>query len=167
MPTSTPGREESINTLQARQSLIVMAIALVAGAAIGFAASTLSYRYHWLRPPGEQPFDRMSRSLGLSDLQRAQMLAVLQETRRELVQARLDFEAAKRHLMVEAYLRSRALLDPNQQRKFDRKFVPRELLREAQQSAPPAAHAPAGAGPTPAARSTPGRRSAARSLSGA
>ncbi len=121
--------------MQARQRTLLIAIALIAGAVIGFASSTVSYRHHWFRPPGEQPFDRMSRALALSDLQRGQVRAVLEETKRELNQARLDFEATQRQLMVKAYLRSRALLNPNQQIQFDRQFVPKELLREAGESA--------------------------------
>jgi len=121
--------------LQARQRTLLIAIALIAGAVIGFAGSTLSYRQRWFRPPGERPFDRMSRALALSDVQRGQVRAVLEETKRELNQARLDFEATQRRLMVKAYLRSRALLNPDQQIKFDRNFVPEELLREAQESA--------------------------------
>ncbi len=139
----------------------MIALALVAGAAIGFAGSTFSYRHHWFRPPGERPFDRMSRSLGLSDVQRRQVQAVLNDTKKELSQARVDYEAAQRKLMVSAYLRSRALLTPAQQRKFDRKFVPPELLREARMTArvaSPAAtdqHREVPASSTPTAAATP------------
>lgn len=126
-------REESRNILQVRQSTFLIAIALLAGAVVGFGGSTVSYRHRWFRPPGERPFDRMGRALALSDVQRGQVRAVLEETKRELSQARVAFETTQRRLMLTAYLRTRALLDPDQQIKFDRKFVSDELLREARE----------------------------------
>jgi hypothetical protein len=161
--------KENTHILQAKQSTIVIAVALVAGAVIGFAGSTVSYRQRWFRPPGERPFDRMSRSLGLSDVQRSQLRAVLEETKRELNQARLDYEAAQRRLMLKAYLRSRALLNPAQQSKFDRKFVPGELVREAQATArrEAAASAAAVAGPALGPTPTPIPRGPVTSRSGA
>jgi hypothetical protein len=117
--------------LQARHRTLLVAIALIAGAVIGFGGSAVSYRHRWFRPPGERPFDRMGRALALSDVQRGQIGGVLEETKRELNQARLGFEMTQRGLMVKAYLRTRALLDPAQRMRFDRDFVPKELLREA------------------------------------
>lgn len=160
--------------MQAKKSTIVIAIALVAGAAIGFAGGTVAYRQRWFRPPGERPFDRMSRSLALTDVQRGRVRAVLEETKRELNQARLDYEAAQHRLMLKAYLRSRALLTPEQQAKFDRKFVPAELLdearatvrREATVSAAAVAGTAAAATPSPAP-SGPAPRGPVTSQSGA
>jgi Spy/CpxP family protein refolding chaperone len=115
----------------ASRRALLMLVALAAGALVGFAGSSLSYHQRWFRPPGERPFDRMSRSLALSDTQRRQLHLILEETKQELNQARLDYESNQRRLMVKAYLESRAMLTPEQQAKFDRKFVPHELQEEA------------------------------------
>jgi hypothetical protein len=128
-------REVSTTILQVRKSTLLITAALIVGALIGFTGSMVFYRHYWIWAPGERPFDRMSRALTLSDVQRGQLRAVLYETKRELNQARFDFETKQRRLMIKAYLRSRALLNPAQQSRFDHKFVPQELLREARESA--------------------------------
>jgi hypothetical protein len=128
--------------LQAKNGNLVIVAALIAGVVIGFAGSTVSYSRHWLRPPGsygrhwfrplrEQPFERMSRALRLTPLQHAQINAILQESRHQLGQARQDFAATQRRVMVKAFLRAQALLNPEQRIQFDREFVPPELLKQA------------------------------------
>jgi Spy/CpxP family protein refolding chaperone len=120
-------------TLQGRYSSLLVAIALVAGLVIGFAGSTLSYRYGLLRIPGERPLQRMTRVLKLTPAQRDQIHLIMEDTRDRIHQTRLDFRHQRRRLFVEAYLRIRALLTPEQQKTFESQFVPPRIHEEAQQ----------------------------------
>ena len=119
--------------LQGRSSTVLIIVALLAGAIIGFAGSTLSYRHNLLERPGEGPFQRMSRELKLTPDQREEMRVIIDTTRDRITDARRDFEHSRRKLLVDAYVRIRAVLKPEQQQLLDHNFVP-PALREAAQS---------------------------------
>jgi Spy/CpxP family protein refolding chaperone len=99
--------------------LIVIA---VAGLAIGFAASSLAYRYRWLGLPHEPFIERMQHELKLTPTQRDQILQIINETRAKVMNLRQEFEQQRRDQMRQARARVHALLTPEQQERFDREF---------------------------------------------
>jgi Spy/CpxP family protein refolding chaperone len=144
----------------AKNSALLMVVALVAGLAIGFAASTLAYRYKVLDVPGTSLLDRLNAKLDLTPVQRDQIAEILQDTRDRMIQLRHNFERQRRRNFLAAYLRIHALLTPAQQAKFDHDFIPPRFRAEAaqleQQSGgvsptPGATPTPLGARPSPAA----------------
>jgi Spy/CpxP family protein refolding chaperone len=138
--------------LQGRFSALFAIIALLAGLAIGFAGSTLGYRYGLLQLPGERPFQRMARVLQLNPAQREQIRAVMHETRAKVEAARDNFEQQRHAIFLNTYLRIRALLSPAQQKTFDARFVPPSIRAEARthdQARTAAAPLSSSASPTP------------------
>jgi Spy/CpxP family protein refolding chaperone len=101
-------------------------VVAVAGLAIGFAASSLAYRYRWLGVPHGPFIERMQRELNLSPTQRGQILQIINETRSKLMNLHEEFQHQRHETMLQARARVRALLTPEQQEKFDREFRPRE-----------------------------------------
>jgi Spy/CpxP family protein refolding chaperone len=120
--------------LQGRSNAILLAAALVAGLAIGFAASTLAYRYKLLHVPGETLVERMNRMLSLNPSQREQIGEVMEDTRAQVMEMRRNLLRQRRRLMIAAYLKVRALLNPAQQKKFDDEFIPPRFRAEARQA---------------------------------
>ena len=102
---------------------LLVAVA-VAGLAIGFAASSLAYRYRWLGIPRGPFIERMQHELKLTPTQRDQILQIVNETRSKMMALREDFQHQRREQMRQARARVRALLTPEQQEKFDREFRP-------------------------------------------
>ena len=96
----------------------------VAGLAIGFAASSLAYRYRWLGVPRGPFIDRMQHELNLTPTQRDQILRIINETRAKVISLREEFQRQRHETMLQARARVRALLTPEQQEKFDREFRP-------------------------------------------
>jgi Spy/CpxP family protein refolding chaperone len=96
----------------------------VAGFAIGFAASSLAYRYRWLGVPRGPFIERMQRELNLTPTQRDQILQLINETRSKVMNLREEFRHQRHETMLQARARVRALLTPEQQEKFDREFRP-------------------------------------------
>jgi Spy/CpxP family protein refolding chaperone len=96
----------------------------VAGLAIGFAASSLAYRYRWLGVPRGPFIDRMQHELNLTPTQRDQILQIINETRSKVMNLREEFQHQRHETMRQARARVRALLTPEQQEKFDREFRP-------------------------------------------
>jgi Spy/CpxP family protein refolding chaperone len=119
--------------LQGKYSSLLIAVALLAGLAVGFAGSTLAYRYRLLNVPGEWPMERMARELQLTPAQHDQVEEVMESTRDKIQQARRDFRHQRRQILIDAYTRIRALLTPDQQKQFDRNFVPSRIRAEAEQ----------------------------------
>jgi Spy/CpxP family protein refolding chaperone len=117
-----------------KSSTFLFTAALIAGLAIGFAGSTLAYRYRLLRVPGGYLVERMNRALSLTPTQREQVGDVMQETRQQMIELRHDMQQRRRRLMFDAYLKIRAVLNPDQQKKFDDEFVPPKFRTEARQS---------------------------------
>ncbi len=95
-----------------------------AGLAIGFAASSLAYRYRWLNVPHQPFIERMQRELRLTPSQREQILQIIQDTRFKVENLRHEFQRQRRDQLTQARARVRALLTPAQQEKFDREFRP-------------------------------------------
>ena len=109
-------------------------VALIAGVVIGFAGSTLAYRYKLLHVPGGNLVERMNRSLTLTPSQREEIVEVMEDTRAEVMQLRRSMQRQRRRLMIGAYLKVRGILNPDQQKKFDREFVPPKFRDEARQA---------------------------------
>ncbi len=122
--------------------------AVVAGILIGFAGSTLLYRYRILRVPGEPIIKRIVRELNLTPSQRERIFQIIHDTHRKVHELRRDthreFLRKRRELFKNSYMRIRSLLTPEQQQKLDREFTP-PWMRHPETAAP--AQSPA---PTPA-----------------
>jgi hypothetical protein len=114
--------------------MILLAVALLGGLAIGFAGSTLAYRYKLLSVPGENLVERMSQSLRLDPSQREEIGEVMADTSDQVVQLRHNLQHQRRRLMFAAYLKIRAILNPDQQKKFDDEFVPSKFRAEASEA---------------------------------
>jgi Spy/CpxP family protein refolding chaperone len=110
--------------LQGKSKLFSLALAAVAGLAIGFVATTFVYSTNLLRLPGEGPLHRMDRVLKLTPAEKVQIGEVMEATRENIQQARRNLSEQRRKLLIGAYIRIRAILTPEQQRLFDRDFVP-------------------------------------------
>jgi Spy/CpxP family protein refolding chaperone len=120
--------------LQGRSSAILLAAALVVGLAIGFAASTLAYRYKLLHVPGENLVERMNKALSLTPSQREEIGEVMEDTRAQVMGMRRNLQHQRRRLMIAAYLKVRAILNPDQQKKFDDEFIPPRFRADARQA---------------------------------
>jgi Spy/CpxP family protein refolding chaperone len=96
----------------------------VAGLAIGFAASSLAYRYRWLGVPRGTFIDRMQHELNLTPEERTQILQIIGETRSKVMSLRKEFEHQRHEAIMQARAHVRALLTPEQQEKFDHEFRP-------------------------------------------
>jgi Spy/CpxP family protein refolding chaperone len=101
-----------------------LAIAVIAGLLIGFAASTLAYRYKILRVPGGNVIARMDHELQLTPAQRHQIKDIMQDTRFKVQQMHQDFRRQRHQLFMQAFQQIRGILTPEQQEKFDRDFAP-------------------------------------------
>jgi len=132
-----------------KYSALFAALALAAGLAVGFAGSTLSYRYGLLPPPGERPFERMARALRLTPVQREQIRLVMRETHLKMRTVNEGFEQQRHAIFVDAYLRIHALLNPAQQKTFDARFVPPSVRTEARKKTRSQAPVPPSASPGP------------------
>ncbi len=108
--------------MPARGSIATILIALAAGLLVGFAASTLAYRFRLLRVPGENVAERLSHELGLTPGQREQVKEVMHETRFKLMELRHQFQRQRHQLFVQSWGRIRGILNSDQQQKFDRLF---------------------------------------------
>jgi hypothetical protein len=90
---------------------------------IGFALSTLAYRYRYLRVPGGGLIDRLNRDLSLTPAQRDQVGDVLRDTRFKVMQARRDFDHQRHILFWQGLGKIRGALTPDQQKIFDQEFT--------------------------------------------
>jgi Spy/CpxP family protein refolding chaperone len=104
-----------------------LAIAVIAGLLIGFAASTLAYRYRILRVPGGNVLARMDQELHLTPAQHHQIRAIMQDTHFKVQQLHQDFRRQRHEAFMQALQQVRGILTPEQQEKFDRDFAPRGL----------------------------------------
>lgn len=134
----------------------LITVVAVVSLAIGFAVSSLAYRYRWLRVPYEPIIVRMQRELNLTPAQREQILEIIEDTRSKIMGLREGFQSQRREQLRQAFTQVRALLTPAQQTKFDRRFKlpPERLFRRhmyrGRRIPPPPAHRTRG---TPAASS--------------
>lgn len=90
---------------------------------IGFALSTLAYRYRYIRVPGGGLIDRLNRDLSLTPAQRDQVGDVLRDTRFKVMQARRDFDHQRHILFWQGLGQIRGVLTPDQQKIFDQEFT--------------------------------------------
>ena len=90
---------------------------------VGFALSTLAYRYRYLRVPGGGLIERLNRDLSLTPAQRDQVGDVLRDTRFKVMQARRDFDHQRHILFWQGLGQIRGVLTPDQQKIFDREFT--------------------------------------------
>ena len=106
--------------MQGRFNIVTLLLAIAGGLLAGFAASTLAYRFHLLRVPGEPVLARMTRDLNLTPDQHDEIGTIMQETWLKVRETHLEFMQHRRQLFMGAYARIRATLTPEQQAKFDR-----------------------------------------------
>ena len=90
---------------------------------IGFALSTLAYRYRYLHVPGGGLIERMNHELNLTPAQRDRIGDILRDTRFKVMQARQDFEHQRHDLFWQGLGEIRGVLTPEQQKIFDRDFT--------------------------------------------
>jgi Spy/CpxP family protein refolding chaperone len=119
--------------LQGKTSALLIAAALLAGLAIGFAGSTMAYRYGWVHVRGRYLLQRMDRELALTPAQHEQIEDLMEGTHEKMHQLHANFRDQRRRLMINTYLKIRSLLTPDQQKAFDSRFVPPHLRSEAEQ----------------------------------
>lgn len=107
--------------------------AILAGVLVGFAGSTLLYRYNVLTVPGEPIVKRMNRELRLTPTQREQIHQIIRHTHFEIHHLRhrlhREFRRQRHELFHQAYLQIRAVLTPQQRDQFERRFVPPSIRR--------------------------------------
>jgi Spy/CpxP family protein refolding chaperone len=113
--------------LPVKGSIATIIIAIVAGLLVGFALSTLAYRYRILRVPGESVVTRMEREVGLTPAQHQQVHDIMRNTRFKVMELRHEMQEQRHKLFLDAYDQIRGILTPEQQQKFDRAF-PRPFL---------------------------------------
>jgi len=109
-----------------------MVFGVAAALLIGFAASTLAYRYRILHLPGEPIVVRMDRELHLTPAQRSQIRDIMQDTRFKIMQYQRDFRRQRRDAFLQALQQIRGTLTPEQQVLFDRDFLPYGGRRDSQ-----------------------------------
>ncbi|HWN56634.1 MAG TPA: hypothetical protein VNO74_00965 [Methylomirabilota bacterium] len=95
----------------------------VSGLLIGFAVSTLAYRYRVLRVPGQSIVERMSRDLQLTPAQRDRVGDILRESRFKVREQQLEYQKHRHQLFWQALTQVREMLTPEQQKIFDREFA--------------------------------------------
>jgi Spy/CpxP family protein refolding chaperone len=108
-------------------------MALAAGCLIGFAASTVAYRYRILEVPGGRLIERMDRDLNLTPVERRQIAEILRSTRFNVRQLKGELHQRRQQLFFQAYKQIRAVLTPEKQKRFDEDFAPPEFVKRRQQ----------------------------------
>ncbi len=109
--------------MPAKSNFLVGLLVGVSCLLIGFALSTLAYRYRYLRVPGGGLIERMNHELNLTPAQRDRVGDILRDTRFKVTQARQDFEHRRHELFWAGLGQVRGVLTPEQQKIFDRDFT--------------------------------------------
>jgi len=115
--------------LPTRSNLWLGLLVGVSGLLIGFAVSTLAYRYRILRVPGQSIVERMSRDLQLTPAQRDRVGDILRESRFRVREQQLEFQKHRHQLFWQALTQVREMLTPEQQKIFDREFARPWMMR--------------------------------------
>jgi Spy/CpxP family protein refolding chaperone len=102
-----------------------MGLAVAAALLVGFALSTLAYRFRILRVPGEPVVARMERELNLTPAQRSQVRDIMRDARLKIIQSQREFRRQRRQAFLDALRQIRSILTPKQQEIFDSEFAPR------------------------------------------
>ena len=145
--------------MPARSNIWLVLVVGVSFLLIGFALSTLAYRYRYFRVPGSGLIERMNLELNLTPAQRDRIGDILRDTRFKVMQAHRDFDHQRHQMFWQGLGQIRGVLTPDQQKIFDRDFnQPWEHhghghdhdydYGESEESAPPPP--PASAQPSPA-----------------
>jgi len=108
--------------LPAKSNLGLGVLVAVSGLLIGFAVSTLAYRYRILRVPGGSIIERMNRDLQLTPAQRDRVGDILRDARFKVSQSQQEFRHRRHQLFWQALQEVRGTLTPDQQKIFDREF---------------------------------------------
>lgn len=109
--------------MPARSNLWLGFLVGISGLLMGFAISTLAYRYKILRVPGQSIVERMSRDLELTPAQRDRVGDILKETRFKVREAQLEYQKRRHQAFWHALDQVRESLTPEQQKLFDREFA--------------------------------------------
>jgi Spy/CpxP family protein refolding chaperone len=136
MPVQPDGRFGNLSVEPKKINLALLGALVLAGILIGFTASSIAFRYQWIRVPGEGIVRRMDRILKLTPAQHEQVEDTLFETRDKVEQLRSDFRRQRRQLLRRAREQIRASLTPEQQVAFDRNFGTPDDHRRADEGAP-------------------------------
>jgi len=134
--TQSDGRLGNLNVEPKRINVALLGALVLAGILIGFTASSIAFRYQWIRIPGEGIVRRMDRILKLTPAQHEQVEDTLFETRDKVEQLRSDFRRQRRQLLRHAREQIRASLTPEQQIAFDRNFGTPDDHRRADEGTP-------------------------------
>ncbi len=108
--------------MPARSNLWLGLLVGISGLLMGFAISTLAYRYRIIRVPGQSIIERMSRDLQLTPAQRDRVGDILRESRFKVREAQLEYQERRHQLFWHALGQVREILTPEQQKLFDREF---------------------------------------------
>jgi hypothetical protein len=108
--------------LPARSNIWLGVLVGVSCLLLGFAVSTIAYRYHYLRVPGQSIIERMNHELDLTPAQRDRIGDIMRDARFKAMQARRDYQHQRHQIFWQALNQVRGILTPEQQQKFDRDF---------------------------------------------
>jgi Spy/CpxP family protein refolding chaperone len=108
--------------LPARSDRLFVALAVLAGLLIGFAASTLAYRYRWMRVPPRGLTERMDRVLRLTPEQHDQIVLVLNDMRAKMEELHRDSERQRLEIVSQTADKIRSILTAEQRRDFELYF---------------------------------------------
>lgn len=108
--------------MPARSNIWLILLVGVSCLLIGFALSTVAYRYRFFRVPGGGMIERMNLELDLTPAQRDRIGDILRDARFKVTQAHRDFDRQRHQLFWQALGQIRGVLTPVQQKIFDRDF---------------------------------------------
>jgi Spy/CpxP family protein refolding chaperone len=108
--------------LPARSNIWLALIVGVSCLLIGFAISTMAYRYHYLRVPGGGLIERLNRDLQLTPAQSDRISDIMRDTRFKVTQIHQDYVHQRHQLFWQGMSQIRSTLTPEQQKIFDNEF---------------------------------------------
>ena len=129
--------------MPARSNLWLGLLVGISGLLIGFAVSTLAYRYRVLRVPGQSIVERMSRDLQLTPAQRDRVGDILRESRFKVREQQLAYQKQRHQIFWQALGQVREMLTPEQQKIFDREFARPWMMRTGEHEHGDHEHGPA------------------------
>jgi Spy/CpxP family protein refolding chaperone len=109
--------------LPARSNIWFVLVVGVSCLLIGFALSTMAYRYRYLRVPGGGLIERMNRDLNLTPAQSDRIADILRDTRFKVMQAHMGYVHQRHQMFWQGMNEVRGILTPEQQKIFDRDFT--------------------------------------------
>jgi len=109
--------------LPARSNIWLILLIGVSCLVLGFALSTMAYRYRYLRVPGGGLIERMNHELNLTPAQSDRIADILRDTRFKVMQARQDYIHRRHQMFWQGLNDVRGILNPEQQKIFDRDFT--------------------------------------------